>query len=216
MRRVATIIALIGIISGFVWLRSLHLKRSEDSSPHPRLLNTVHSVSPAEGDHVSDIPAGEDGTFRPEEAIIGSPDAKLKIEACTPFQCQQRTIELLTKLGKSHPDKIRVELFDMNSEEGRRVLDKYNKGCATIFFNGKMHFKIMKDGKEEEVIFTQAEGGLYQPEDIIPVARQLLVELYGPDGVPDPLIAKDELPSEAEGKEKGEVEQAKDVPRSDG
>ncbi len=90
------------------------------------------------------------GAGQPGGPVVkaGNPNAKVKVEAfvATTAECHQKTIDLLKKVTGSDPDRVYVEVYDMNSPGGGKMAEK-GVSCATVFVNDKSEYTITEGGK---------------------------------------------------------------------
>lgn len=132
----------------------------------------------------SPVVLGRGELLRPGEhptAECGSPDARVLVKVLAPLapDCHQRTVELLARLCREEPERVRVQLFDMVEERGREELRRERLQCATVLVNNRLRFDL--DGRK--VAFTHRpneERSSYRSEDVVAVVRQEIGRLYPP------------------------------------
>ncbi len=112
---------------------------------------------------------------------MGSPDAKVKIEAVIPpSDCQMPTLRMLEEIGKADPKRVRVEIYPMGSPAAQKVASKYNKFCAAVFINGRTDFVLTSaEGGKRQVICEKSPGMSYQPADLVEIVHRELQRAYG-------------------------------------
>ncbi len=170
------------------------LNRTEDLSPPTQQEATVAQESHPEGhqhegheheghEHAEHSAGSESVTVSfpgPQGQQWGSPDAKVKIEAVAPpSDCQLPTLRMLHAIAKADPKRIRVEIYNMNSQAGQQVSSKYGKFCAAVYINGKTQFTLTSNGQTRQVICEKSPGMSYQPTDLIEIVHQELKKAYG-------------------------------------
>ncbi len=117
-----------------------------------------------------------------EGNILGSPDAKVKVAAVVPMgvDCHMQTLAVLREIAKAEPKRVRVEMYDMNSPEGQKVLAKHGVHCASVFVNGKSEFIVKVNGVEKHIVCQKKPNvpGAYFSTDLIEVVHQELQRQY--------------------------------------
>ncbi|NCO90596.1 MAG: hypothetical protein COZ06_03725 [Armatimonadetes bacterium CG_4_10_14_3_um_filter_66_18] len=81
---------------------------------------------------------------------IGSKDAKVVIETFVQAgnSCHGSSIELMERIGKAAPNRIRVEFLDTNTQDGKTAIEDAGISCdAGVTINGKKEFDIRYKGK---------------------------------------------------------------------
>jgi len=106
---------------------------------------------------------------------LGSPGAKLQITALVPVAegCHTATIQALKEAYQKHPKDIYLKIVEFKGPAGQQYKTQLGVTCATVAINGKYSFDL--NGRT--VTFQKAEGGTYQPADILAVIDQELKKL---------------------------------------
>jgi hypothetical protein len=116
---------------------------------------------------------------------IGSPNAKLLVKLLVPLgtDCHQQTAELLQRLAKSEPDRLRVQIFDYHRPEGVAETNRERLKCATVLVNNRYEFMIGTGAQKRKVSFMHKPNtaeSLYSSEDVVVVVQQEIARLYPP------------------------------------
>jgi len=72
--------------------------------------------------------------------------------------------------------KIKVEINDMQSSEGRDKWKTTGLGCAGVFINGKTHWEVIREGKKETVDFIKRMGPFWDKADFEAVVKQQIAD----------------------------------------
>lgn len=166
---VVFMVVAIGVIYG---LSRLTLRKEEvETSPAtpPQLTKTTKTEQVAD----SPFPSSE-------VTIYGPKDAKVKVVAIIPPSgCQMPNFKVLKEIAEAEPKRVRIEIYNMNSEKAYEVASQYGATCASIFVNDKNQFTIKSGDETRNVIFKQSPGGYYQSADLIEVVHEELKKSYG-------------------------------------
>lgn len=125
---------------------------------------------------------------------FGSPTAKVKVIAVLPLKagCHDPTIEIFKILSKAEPNRLRIEIVEMYSEEGKRRMKRHNMKCATILINNKTTFTLYSDGKKRKVVLERMPNdpsSTYYSIDLVDIIDMELKAKYG-EGIDRELINK--------------------------
>jgi hypothetical protein len=121
--------------------------------------------------------------MKPPPGPVGSPEAKLKVEACC-GHCISDIMDKLATVAEAYPDQIRAEFYAYESPEGQEFLHERGESLASVFFNGENTFTIGDGDEKRELRFVGPPGSeSYQLDDLRTVLRLEFEEIYG--NVPD-------------------------------
>ncbi len=99
----------------------------------------------------------------------------VKIEAYYPFTPEhQYIIDYLKEFAKKHQGEVKVDIYDMQSPEGRKKWSSTNLGCAGVFVNGSTRHQITRNGKTETVDFLKRMDDFWTRDDFETVVKQLI------------------------------------------
>jgi hypothetical protein len=97
------------------------------------------------------------------------------IEAYYPLTEGHKFIaDYLKSVEAANPGKVRVAIYDMQTEEGRKKWQGSGLSCAGVFVNGSTHQEITRNGKKEGVDFLQRMDVFWSHDDFETVVRQIL------------------------------------------
>ena len=99
----------------------------------------------------------------------------VKIEAYYPFNPDhQYIVDYLREFEKKHQGQVKVDIYDMQSPEGRKKWGTTGLGCAGVFINGSTRHQITRNGKSETVDFLKRMDSFWAKEDFETVVNQLI------------------------------------------
>jgi len=99
----------------------------------------------------------------------------IEIVAYYPFNESHKFIaDYLKSVEAANPGKVKVTVYDMQTEEGRKKWEKSGLSCAGVFVNGSTHQEITRNGKKEGVDFLQRMGVFWSHDDFETVLKQIL------------------------------------------
>lgn len=99
------------------------------------------------------------------------------IEAYYPLNESHKFIaDYLKEIEKANPGKVKVTVYDMQSEEGRKKWSASGLSCAGVFVNGSTRHEITKDGKAETVDFLQRMEVFWSHQDFETVIKDILAK----------------------------------------
>jgi len=110
--------------------------------------------------------------------VVGSEEARLKIEACL-GPCIEALFDPLAKCAEAWPDKVRAEFIPYGAAEGLQFVSGHGEEQACIFFNGKNRFTLGEGAASREVHLSGPPGSGYTMGDLAEVLRMQMEELYG-------------------------------------
>jgi hypothetical protein len=97
------------------------------------------------------------------------------IEAYYPLnESHQFIADYLKSVETANPGKVKVSIYDMQSEEGRRKWAATGLGCAGVFVNGKTGYELVTNGKKETVAFLQRMDVTWTHQDFERVLKEIL------------------------------------------
>lgn len=103
------------------------------------------------------------------------PGLPIAIEAYYPMNESHRFIaDYLTSVEAANPGKIKVSVYDMQSDEGRKKWAATGLSCAGVFVNGSTRHELTRNGKTESFDFLQRMDVFWSHEDMEAVLKQLL------------------------------------------
>jgi hypothetical protein len=100
--------------------------------------------------------------------------------------CHRKTADLLEELAAREPDRVRIQVFDMMTPEGRAETNRERLRCATVLVNNRYHFALSDGDAERNVQFHRrpnSPNAMYNSEDVVAVAEQELKRLYSDETV---------------------------------
>jgi len=129
---------------------------------------------------------GRGELLRPgENATIdrGSREARVLVKLLAPLgpECHRETAGLLIALAEKHPDKLRVQIFDMFSAPGRAEMAREGLNCATVLVNNRHDFQLREGDRVRKVQFVHrpnAAGSSYHSEDVVTIVTREIARLY--------------------------------------
>jgi hypothetical protein len=77
---------------------------------------------------------------------------------------------------KEFKGKVKVEINDLQTSEGREKWKTTGLGCAGVFVNGKTRWEVLRDGKKETIDFIKRMDSFWTKEDFLAVLRQQLAD----------------------------------------
>ena len=152
--------------------------------------------------------AGTPGTTAKGPGGAGGPGATaakaVNLVAYYPLNKDHKYIaDYLVALGKQYPDKMSVEVNDMQSADGRKKWSKSGLSCAGVFINGKTRWEVLRDGKKENVDFLKRMGSFWDKADFEAVVKQVMADPSKTPVAPSAKGKPKKKPA-AEGSEAGE------------
>ena len=116
----------------------------------------------------------------------GSPKAKVLAKLLAPLapDCHKKTSGLLVALATQHPEKLRVQIFDMFSPGGRAEMNRERLNCATVLVNNRHDFQIKVGDRVRKVQFVHRPNmpnSTYASEDVVTVITREIARLYPDD-----------------------------------
>ena len=119
----------------------------------------------------------------PPSEPVAQPEAEVEaaavvmIDAYYPLNEEHQYIaDYLSALEEKHAGKVRVQVWDMATSEGRKKWPESGLTCAGVFVNGKTTHEITRDGQQEKVSFLKRMDVFWDREDLESVVEQLLDE----------------------------------------
>ncbi len=114
---------------------------------------------------------------------IGSPKAKILVKMFAPLQteCHIKTADLLKALAEREKDRVRVQIFNMGTPEGRQEMQKEGLTCATVLINNRYIFNIQTPSGPRKVALQHRPNdprATYNSEDVVTVVEQEIKRLY--------------------------------------
>ncbi len=130
---------------------------------------------------------GRGDFIRPGEGAVvdlGPPGAKILVKMFAPLQpeCHRKTAELLKELAAREPQRVRVQIFNMATPEGRKEMNREGISCATVLVNNRYTFTLVGPEDEREVAFhhrPNAPQSSYRSEDVVALVEQEIDRVYG-------------------------------------
>jgi hypothetical protein len=108
-------------------------------------------------------------------AAAQTAEVPVVIEAYYPMNESHKFIaDYLKSVEAANPGKVKVSVYDMQSEEGRRKWAASGLSCAGVFVNGKTSYELTTDGKTETVAFLQRMEVNWTHQDFERVVKQIL------------------------------------------
>ena len=77
---------------------------------------------------------------------------------------------------KEFKGKVKVEINDTQTSEGREKWKTTGLECAGVFVNGKSRWQVVRDGKKETLDFLKRMDSFWMKEDFLAVLRQQLAD----------------------------------------
>jgi len=112
-----------------------------------------------------------------QAAPAAEPETVVTIEAYYPLNEEHQYIaDYLNAMEVDYAGKVRVQVWDMASSEGRKKWQESGLTCAGVFVNGKTTHEITKDGEQVKVSFLKRMDIFWDREDLELVVKQLLGE----------------------------------------
>lgn len=110
-----------------------------------------------------------------EPAAAPESEVPVVIEAYYPLNESHKFIaDYLKSVEAANPGKVKVSVYDMQSNEGRRKWASTGLSCAGVFVNGKTSYELTTDGKTETVAFLQRMDVMWAHQDFERVVKQIL------------------------------------------
>ncbi|MBN1460245.1 MAG: hypothetical protein JXA57_11970 [Armatimonadetes bacterium] len=114
---------------------------------------------------------------------LGSPGARVLVKMFAPMRtdCHRETAEKLEELAKQEPERLRVQLFDMQTNAGRTEMAQERLQCATVLVNNRLYFTLSQSEQTRKVAFhhrPNTSGSTYCSEDVVTVVKQEIERLY--------------------------------------
>jgi hypothetical protein len=75
---------------------------------------------------------------------------------------------------KEFKGKIKVEIYDMQSPEGRERWKTTGIDCAGVFINGKTRWEVLREGKKTTLDFVKRMDSFWTRDEFLAVVRQQL------------------------------------------
>lgn len=120
-------------------------------------------------------PAAPPGEPAEPAAAAQTAEVPVVIEAYYPLNESHKFIaDYLKSVEAANPGKVKVSVYDMQSEEGRRKWAASGLSCAGVFVNGKTSYELTTDGKTETVAFLQRMEVNWTHQDLETVVKQFL------------------------------------------
>lgn len=143
-----------------------------------------HRPAPGAEKQPPTVPATEPSVNIPNPYIKGPKDAKVRIEAYIPMDiaCHMITVGLLYAIAEAEPKRVRVEIYNMNSDIGQERMEQKGIICAAVFINGESEHKVVRNGELTNVHLggpINEAGGGYTVEDVIYIVNRELKQAYG-------------------------------------
>jgi len=113
----------------------------------------------------------------------GSPKAKVLAKLLAPLapDCHQKTAGLLVALAAQHPEKLRVQIFDMFSAAGGAEMNRERVNCATVLVNNRHDFQLEEGDRLRKLQFVHRPNmpnSTYASEDVVTVITREIARLY--------------------------------------
>lgn len=119
---------------------------------------------------------------------IGDPKAPVKIVAYYPFNKDHLpAAEYVATLPKKFGGKVYAEVYNMESEAGRKKWADSGLPCAGVLTNGKLEWKVTRGGKPETIVFAKRPPGWWATEDLEAIIAS---QLKDPKAVPEVPVKK--------------------------
>jgi hypothetical protein len=114
---------------------------------------------------------------------VGSPEARVLVKVFAPMhtECHRETATLLEELAGREPERIRVQVFDMQTKAGRKEMQSERLQCATVLVNNRLYFTLSDGETERKVAFHHRPNtpqSTYRSEDVVAVVEQEIERLY--------------------------------------
>ncbi len=114
---------------------------------------------------------------------LGSPKAKILVKMFAPLQteCHIKTADLLKALAEREKNRVRVQIFNMSTPEGRQEMQKEGLTCATVLINNRYIFNIQTPTGPRKVVMQHRPNdprATYNSEDVITIVEQEIKRLY--------------------------------------
>jgi hypothetical protein len=114
---------------------------------------------------------------------VGSPEARVLVKMFAPMntECHRETATLLEELAGREPDRVRVQIFDMQTKAGRKEMQRERLQCATVLVNNRLHFTLSDGETERKVAFHHRPNtpqSTYRSEGVVAVVEQEVERLY--------------------------------------
>jgi len=111
---------------------------------------------------------------------VGSPNAPVQIRAYYPLNSDHKFIaDYLKTLPDKYGGKVSVEIFDMQTNAGRKAWQETGLSCAALFVNGSSRYQVERDGKTQTVDFIKRMGIYWTEEDLEAVIHNILAKGKG-------------------------------------
>ncbi|MFB3881337.1 MAG: hypothetical protein ACE149_08735 [Armatimonadota bacterium] len=105
------------------------------------------------------------------------PGLPITIEAYYPMNESHKFIaDYLKAVEAANPGEIKVSVYDMQSDEGRKKWAATGLSCAGVFVNGSTHHEFTRNGKNESVDFLQRMDVFWPHQDLEAVLTELLAK----------------------------------------
>jgi hypothetical protein len=129
---------------------------------------------------------GRGELIRPGEGAttdVGSPAAKILVKMFAPLStdCHRETADMVLELARREPDKVRVQLYDMRSPQGRQEMQREGLTCATVLVNNRYQFLLSGPEGARKVAFTHRPNtpqSMYNSADVVALVNQEIERLY--------------------------------------
>ncbi len=140
---------------------------------------TQQATNPAAPGQGAAIPAGAPaaaGTAAATQpAKVDKWAVPIEIVAYYPFNESHKFIaDYLKSVEKANPGNIKVSVYDMQTEDGRKKWETSGLSCAGVFVNGSTTFDLMTNGKKETVAFLQRMDVYWTHQDFERVLTEIL------------------------------------------
>ena len=115
----------------------------------------------------------------PSTVIEGLKPGQVGLVAYYPLNADHKYIADYLKALEKKPGfkgKIKVEINDMQSSEGRDKWKATGLGCAGVFINGKTRWEVLRDGKKETVDFIKRMDSFWDKADFEAVVKQQIAD----------------------------------------
>jgi len=114
---------------------------------------------------------------------VGSPEARVLVKMFAPMRtdCHRETAIKLEQLAGQEPERLRVQLFDMQTSAGRAEMARERLQCATVLVNNRLYFTLSEGGQTRKVAFHHRPNtpqSTYCSDDVVSVVKQEIARLY--------------------------------------
>lgn len=114
---------------------------------------------------------------------LGSPGARVLVKIFAPMhtECHRETATKLEELAEQEPERLRVQIFDMQTNAGRMEMRRERLQCATVLVNNRLYFTLTEGDQTRKVAFHHRPNtpeSTYCSEDVVTLVKQEIERLY--------------------------------------